>query len=190
MIEIRSETYRALAAYASVPIRFEVREIVDIAALAERGSSLPTQPVARPYIKDYDAIPANDPLSWQSRFQLHHWMLLAAYAEGRRVGGAAVVVDPVEVEALGGRASFALLWDLRVAPDWRRRGVGRALLAEAEAAARSRDCVAIEVETQDVNVAACRLYAMSGYTLRHVEAAAYDEVPGESKLIWVKLFLE
>ena len=188
-IEIRNESHRALAAYATVPITFEVREIVDVAALHEQPGTLATQRVTQPYVKDYDTIPSNDPLSWPTRFETHHWIVLGAFAERRRVGGAIVVVDAAEVEQLGGRPPFALLWDLRVAPDWRRRGLGRTLLGEAETAARAARCVGLEVETQDVNVAACRLYAASGYTVRRIVPAGYEDAPDETKLLWVKLFV-
>lgn len=189
VIEIRTENHRSIAAYASVPITFEVREIVDVAALADESVAVPTQAVRTPYVKDYDAIPSNDPLSWAARFEVHHWLFLAAYVERRRIGGAVIVVDSTEVVRLGGQPTYALLWDLRIAPGYRRRGVGRALLVEAEAAARAAGCGGLEVETQDVNVAACRLYATSGYTVRRAQADAYHDAPGETKLSWVKLFV-
>lgn len=186
-VEIRPEDYRSLAAYASIPSRFEVRERIDVAALDEPGKSLPVQSVARPWIKDYDAIPSNDPLSWSTRFDTQPWTFLAAFSDGRRVGGAIVVADE-NVVSLGGRTDFSLLWDLRVAPEWRRHGIARALLAEVDGVARTAGSRGVDVETQDTNVAACRVYAASGFTLRDIDSAAYPDLPGETKLIWTKLF--
>jgi ribosomal protein S18 acetylase RimI-like enzyme len=73
-----------------------------------------------------------------------------------------------------------------VAPASRRRGIGRQLLAAAEDAARLAGCRSLDVETQDINVAACRLYSDGGYTLTAVIPEAYLEAPGETKLLWSK----
>ena len=53
------------------------------------------------------------------------WALFAAFDGSTRAGGAAVVMQSAEIELLEGRADLALLWDIRVAPAFRHRGVGR-----------------------------------------------------------------
>jgi GNAT superfamily N-acetyltransferase len=83
-----------------------------------------------PYVKDYDAV--EGPTSWPTRFDISRWRLIAARVDGRRVGGAAIAFDTLGVRMLGGRRDVALLWDLRVAPDLRGRGVGTALFRAAE----------------------------------------------------------
>jgi hypothetical protein len=42
------------------------------------------------------------------------------------------------------------------------------------------------VETQDINVPACRFYAAAGYVLVRVEPQAYPTLPDETRLIWQK----
>ena len=87
---------------------------------------------------------------------------------------------------LEGRTDVALLWDIRVAPAVRNRGIGAALLAAGEGWARARGALALEVETQNTNVPACRFYARHGFTLRAVRRGAYPELPDEVQLIWRK----
>jgi GNAT superfamily N-acetyltransferase len=87
---------------------------------------------------------------------------------------------------LGGRADVALLWDIRVAPSSRGRGVGRALLGAAEAWAQSRDARWLEVETQNINAPACRFYERNGFVLRSVDPFAYPSLPTETQLLWYK----
>jgi GNAT superfamily N-acetyltransferase len=188
-IDIRREGYESLTSYAVVSTAFEVQHVVDLDALRSDAATLPTRAHSSTWVKDYDAVPGNDPASWPSRFDIRHWILLAAYTEDVRIGGAVVVVRSDDVAQLGGRASFALLWDLRVAPSHRRLGVGRALLAEVGAAARDAGCGGVEVETQDVNVPACRLYAAAGYRLREAKPFTYPEAPREARLIWEKVFV-
>lgn len=186
--EVREDSPAALAAYASVPIAFEVRERLVLSALKAwcPGHELLAEPVQAPYVKDYDATPSEAPTSWSTHFDLTRWGLFAAWAGPQRVGGAAIVHGASDVAMLEGRADLAVLWDLRVAPTWRGRGVGAALFAAAEAWAMSRGAAWLKVETQDVNVSACRFYARQGCTLGAVHPRAYPTLPDEVQLLWYK----
>jgi ribosomal protein S18 acetylase RimI-like enzyme len=187
-LEIRREDHGSLAEYGSVSSRFEVSGVLDLSVADPETGAFPIRPTAPTWWKDYDAIPDNTPLDWPSRFAVHDWLLFAAFADGQRVGGAIVVVDPIAVAQLGGDPTLALLWDVRVHPDSRRRGVGRALLAAAEDAVRLAGCRGIVVETQDINVSACRLYASLGFLLTKAVRDAYAGAPNETQLEWAKLF--
>ena len=113
--------------------------------LARGGHPAPT-PVPVPYEKDYDALPGGRPTEWPTRFDVGRWIILGAFDAGTRVGGAVVIVGDAEVDP-GGRPGDALLWDLRVAPSMRHRGVGTALLRAAEQAAVRQGARMLCVET-------------------------------------------
>ena len=53
--------------------------------------------------------------------------------------------------------------DLAVLPGQRGRGIGRALLATAEAQARTEGCCKLTLEVQDDNIPARRLYESFGF---------------------------
>lgn len=189
MIEVRREDHRSLAEYATIRSAFHVGEAL---MLAMDGDAIvphvETRPIRPGYDKDYDALPGNHPGEWPARFSVERACLLAAYVDGDRIGGAIVICDPDDVVRLRGERGLALLWDLRVARRARRRGVARALLAAAEASARDAEVRGLLVETQDVNVPACRVYAAAGFVLASVEHDAYPGLPGEARLIWTKTF--
>ena len=170
--------------YASVSSRFTVSHRLE-AVRDEARFQLRTQSVESPYIKDYDAIAGNHPRDWAARFDLNRWMFLAARLNDRRVAGAALALDPVEVGS-GPPAGTGILWDIRVHPSERGKGIGRRLLAFVEEQARGAGLVRIEAETQDINVAACRLYGGAGYGLIQVQPMAYPELPDEVRLDWSK----
>lgn len=178
----------ALAQYSLIPIAFEVRAIFDIVAEESDGTrfNLTEQHVATPYLKDYDAVSREGPLQWAQRFDLSNWGLMAARFDGRYVGGAAVAYDTPGLEMLEGRSDLAVLWDIRVLPAMRRRGVGCALVQAVEAWACARGCRHLKVETQNINVAACRFYARQGFVLRTVHRGAYPDFPDEIQLLWYK----
>jgi ribosomal protein S18 acetylase RimI-like enzyme len=115
------------------------------------------------------------------------WNFLEAFDErDERLGGAIVVTAPRGIIEVGGRPDYAVLWDLRVRPDRRRQGVGRALLEASMNAAGAAGRHGIDVETQDVNAGACRLYAANGFVLSTVEPGAYSDAPDEARLIWTR----
>ena len=143
------------------------------------------RPVEVPWRKDYDALPHNHPTAWASRFDLSSWAFFSAHLDGRLVGGAVVAFRTPGVDLLEGRDDLAVLWDLRVAPEVRRTGVGRSLFAAAAAWATNRGASQLKVETQDVNAAACRFYAARGCELAAVDRSAYPDLPGEAQLLWV-----
>jgi ribosomal protein S18 acetylase RimI-like enzyme len=68
---------------------------------------------------------------------------------------------------------YASIDDVLVAQAFRRRGVGRALVLHAMAWSRARKLAGVVLETQNNNVAACRLYAACGFALRGFDADLY-----------------
>ena len=56
----------------------------------------------------------------------------------------------------------------------------------AERWAWARDCRRIEVETQNINVPACRFYARHGCELGAINRLAYKNLPDEVELLWFK----
>jgi ribosomal protein S18 acetylase RimI-like enzyme len=187
-IEIVVEGADVLAAYASISISYRIVEILDPDSPDDSVAGLPfaLRAVGESIVKDYDALPGNNPLDWPARFDVSSWGFLAAYSGNERVGGAVVISQCPDVDMLDGRVDLALLWDIRVAPAARNRGVGPALLAAAESWARLRKAREMKVETQNTNVPACRFYARHGFILRDVHRNVYPDLPGEVQLLWYK----
>jgi GNAT superfamily N-acetyltransferase len=184
-VAIFEESIDTLREYASVPIALDVTSELEVHRGGE-GFVLTEVAVPSPYIKDYDAIAGEHPAEWARRFDMSRWGVLAARAGGRRVGGAVIAFDAPGVDMLEGRRDLAVLWDIRVAPEARGNGVGAALFRAAEAWARARGCREFKVETQNVNVSACRFYARQGCVLAAVDPSAYPGLSAEIQLLWHK----
>jgi len=185
MIETADVSSRLLVAYAAVPIAFEVTSVLSARRAADQSFVLTEHALESPYVKDYDAI-GDGPLDWAARFDTSQWVLFVAQAEGRSLGGATVAFGTSGLDMLEGRRDLAVLWDIRVAPSARRRGVGRALFDAAVDWALARGCRELKVETQNINVVACRFYAALGCELRVVREDAYPRCQGEAEFLWVK----
>jgi GNAT superfamily N-acetyltransferase len=189
-LDIRTEpvTPQSLREHARISIAFEVDRVFDVTVEQNGlgGFVLVERPVAVPYLKDYDALPDNGPENWAVRFDVANWCLLTATSDGRRVGGAVLASNTQGVHMLEGRRDLTVLWDLRVAPEMRRSGVGSALFAAAEEWAKSHGRRQLKVETQNINLPACRFYAGRGCHLGAVHHFAYPDLPDEVQLLWYK----
>ena len=185
---IVEESPSSLEAYASIPIAFEVSGIIDPATLVVGANfdNLRALSIDAPYIKNYDEYPGHSPLDWPTQFDVTNWGLLSALSGNERVGGAVVVAGDTTIDMLEDRSDLAVLWDLRVAPEVRRRGVATTLMSAVESWARDRGARELKVETQNINVAACRFYDRCGFTLGAVNRGAYEELPDEIQLLWYK----
>ena len=187
-IQLSEAPLSALAELATVSTAFEVRRTLDV-AVQDAGPdrfSLSERRLDVPYVKNYDAIEGEGPNHWARRFDLSNWGLILARAKGRCVGGAVMAFKTPGLAMLEDRSDLAVLWDIRVAPELRGQGVGSALFHAAEAWAAAKGCRQLKVETQNINLAACRFYARQGCTLGAIDRCAYREFPAEVQLIWYK----
>jgi GNAT superfamily N-acetyltransferase len=178
-----------LADYADVPIAFQVESIlkVDLVDGGLGGARLTDIEIAPAYIKDYDAGPDGGPLSWPKKFDIKNFGLFLALDGDRPVGAAAAVYDTPDIHMLCGRRDMAVLWDIRVRPEDRRKGVGARLFEHAARWARAKNCRLLKIETQNVNVPACRFYSGMGARLGEINRYAYAGHPGvahEVMLVW------
>jgi ribosomal protein S18 acetylase RimI-like enzyme len=178
---------KCLAEYGTIPISFRVDSILRVEELGGGlgGLGLREEAVGGPYLKDYDAL-GEQVTDWPERFDVSNWLFLLAREGGRAIGGATVACRTPGLDMLQGRTDLAALWDIRVHPDHRRRGVGQALFEHATGWARERGCTQLKIETQNNNVRACRFYAAQGSRLGAIVKHAYTapEVAEEAMLLW------
>ena len=185
-IIISEEPVTALREYSGIPMAFQVEEVLEVSVEREGlgGFTLSQRKIDAPYIKDYDAL--EGPMTWSERFDLSNWQIFCAYVDDRRVGGAVVAFDTPGLIMLEGRRDLAVVWDIRVDPGYQRRGVGTALFGAAETWSRARGCRQLKIETQNVNVPACRFYLRQGCVLGGINRFIYREFPEEVQLLWYK----
>jgi GNAT superfamily N-acetyltransferase len=169
---------------AKISIGFEVRSVLEFTGDDPNSAVLTEVPVAHPWTKDYDTIEGEGPANWARRWDVTNWALLSAYSNGKLIGSCAVARDTPGVNMLQSRSDWAAIWDLRIAHDYRRHGIGSQLFRAAAGWARGQACRELHVETQNINVPACRFYQRQGCRLRSIDRFAYEGVPDEIRLIW------
>jgi ribosomal protein S18 acetylase RimI-like enzyme len=193
MLTIQKVGIDGLPAFASIPISFLVESIFRIEAVDRglAGFRLREEKVDPPYLKDYDAGGCNGspetPLDWPRLFDISNWGIFLACEGEPPLGGAAVALHSAGVNMLEDRRELAVLWDIRVRPENRGQGIWQQLFRHAADWARGQGCRQLKIETQNVNVPACRFYARQGCTLGGINRFGYAGCPSvahEAMLLW------
>lgn len=85
---------------------------------------------------------------------------------------------------------YALIEDIAVAKDYRKNGVGRALLNKAVEWAKNQQLGGLMLETQDVNVSACRFYERNEFVIGAVDTMIYSNLStaNEMAIFWYYKF--
>jgi streptothricin acetyltransferase len=84
---------------------------------------------------------------------------------------------------------FANIWSIRVDPPFRRLGVGRRLMEQAVRWTRERGLPGVVLETQNINLAACRFYESCGFTLRGLDTYLYRGIEPDTREIALFYYL-
>jgi GNAT superfamily N-acetyltransferase len=187
IIEVGPE---CLVEYASVPIKVEVKSTLQVELVdgGLGGMLLRQVPVEEPYVKDYDSY-GETPADWPKLFDVTNLGFFLAMDGERPAGAAVVAFDTSGVFMLEARRDLAVLWDIRSYPAY--RGVGIPLFRYAIEWSRKHGCRQMKVETQNVNIPACRFYLRMGCQLGEIHRFGYAAVPSvahEVMLNWYYTF--
>ena len=86
--------------------------------------------------------------------------------------------------------NFASIWDLRVSQNYRRKGIGKALIEKAIEWSIANKLAGVRLETQDINASACSFYKSIGFDLYGFDKCLYYGIPSnrrETALYWYLL---
>ena len=188
-IEIQEIGVDLFPLYDAIPNWFRVESVlrVELVDGGLGGFRLTEEKVAEPFIKNYNKGDDN-PTGWAVSYDLSKWGIFLARDGDRPVGGAAVAADaPVYPLDRFQRRDLAVLWDIRVHPDERGCGIGAELFKHAVEWSRRKGYGQLGMETQNVNVPACRFYAKQGCELGTIHRYGYagcPDVAHEVMLLW------
>ncbi|MBI4732813.1 MAG: GNAT family N-acetyltransferase [Chloroflexi bacterium] len=178
-----------LPEYKAIPSRFEVRSVFQPELMdgGLGGICLCEVAAEPPYVKDYDSY-GELPTDWPKQFDVSNWGFFLALANNYPVGAAAVAFGTTGVFMLENRRDLSVLWDIRVRPE--ARGVGIPLFRYAAEWSRKRGCQQMKIETQNVNVPACRFYRRMGAQLGEIRRFGYAAVPAVAREVMLCWYLD
>jgi GNAT superfamily N-acetyltransferase len=176
-----------LDAYAGIPSAFTVESVFEVSPARDGlGGLLFSENPVDPYVKDYDASDDGGVLDWPRLWGVSAWGMFLALDAADAVGGAAVAVGMAQHVPCAGDHE-CVLWDIRVRPSRRHEGMGGRLFEHAATWAREQGLTRMRIETQNINIPACRFYAKQGCRLGMVHRHGYGDHPDvghEAMLLW------
>jgi GNAT superfamily N-acetyltransferase len=181
MIHLTEEPLVDLREYSSVSSGFESKSMLDVVR-SRGGLDMVERPLATPYRKSYDDF--EDPIA--RGYDTRNWALISAFAGNERVGGLVLAAATPGVARLEGRADLGVIWDMRVAPAWRRKTVGTAMLYAARVWAWQHGCRQLKAETQNTNEGACKFFSHHGFELSEVLSGGHPQLPKMTHIVWRK----
>jgi GNAT superfamily N-acetyltransferase len=178
-------TAKTVAAYRAIPMEFRVESRYNPKAITGSAETWRLEEeVIEPYLKNYDE--HDDPDQWATQFDTSKWNMFSAWHRDERIGGCILAWDTPGVDMLEGRNDLAVVWDIRVERAHWHRGVGSLLFTKAMDWAKAGGCNLLKVETQNINVPACKFYARMGCALRTVRHGFYPTLPDEVQMLWYR----
>ncbi|MGM0405390.1 MAG: GNAT family N-acetyltransferase [Thermoplasmatota archaeon] len=189
-IRLKEISFEEIDEYVEIPITFKVNRIYDIRLIDEGlgGIKLVEKELDENYMKDYGD--DSDLKGLEDEFDTSNWGFFTAYVEDELVGGVIIAYDTEGVNMLSGRDDMAVVWDIRVHPEYRGKGVGYKLFKKAVDWSKKRDCKLLKVETQNINVPACRFYVRQGCKLGCIDRYAYSKEENLSHEVMLLWYLE
>jgi GNAT superfamily N-acetyltransferase len=165
-----------------------VTSVFYVSDRVEGGFALRERTVARPWVKDYAPEPPQEQARSIRRWCCpHNNVFFIARVDGRPVGGAWGIRHCPDAEYFcmtDGRSDVVVLGDIRVHPDFQRCGIGMQLMESVTGWALTQGAKLLKVETQNINVPACRFYQRAGARLGGIQRHHYQEFPDEVMLVW------
>ncbi len=187
VIELKEISIQDIDEYLKVPITLEIHRVLEVKLEDDglKGIQLVEKELEESYIKDYDD--DSDIEGLKDKFDMSNWGFFIASMEDENVGGVIIAYDTPGINMLSGRDDLAVVWDIRVHPEHRGRGIGHMLFQKAVDWSKERDCKLLKVETQNINVPACNFYVKEGCELGCIDRYAYsgdERLSHETMLIW------
>ncbi|WP_336786677.1 GNAT family N-acetyltransferase [Paenibacillus sp. MMO-177] len=85
---------------------------------------------------------------------------------------------------------FALVEDIGISGSWRQQGIGTRLLEKAVEWAKQHHQIGLMLETQDINLSACRFYASNHFIIGGLDTMLYSKfsTAHEKAVFWYRKF--
>lgn len=176
--------------YNMIPSRFLVKSIYRIEEINRGlgGFRLVETAVEKPYFKDYDTDGKEIIAAWAEDLNINDWGIFLSCYNASPAGGVTIAINS-KVYPLDRfqRDDMAVIWDIRISPDLRGKGIGKHMFSHAAEWARSLGYGQLGMETQNVNVSACNFYSSMGCRLGAIHRFGYSGCPrveDEAMLLW------
>lgn len=186
MIYVKQMDKTCFGIYDRISMNVDVRTEYKIKRIDNGLSGLMFEEVSvKPYIKDLSVYErATD---YEKRFDIANWRFYMAFDGDKPIGAMTIAGRTPNLNMLSGRDDACVLWDIRVADNYKHQGIGQRLIDAGIVDARSAGYRQMIIECQNNNVPACHFYSKQGALLSKVDMYAYyleDGCKNEIQFVW------
>lgn len=186
MIYVKKTDRSCFEMYDSVSMNVDVRSEYKVKRIDNGlgGFILEEVPVT-PYVKDLSVY--ERATEYEKEFDITHWSFYMAFDDEKPVGAATVAARTDKLYMLAGRDDACVLWDIRVADEYKHQGIGQKLFDLAVKNAKADGYRQMIIECQNNNVPACNFYRKQGALLSKVDMYAYyqeEACRNEVQFLW------
>ncbi len=186
MIYVKKTDRSCFEMYDSVSQNVDVRSEYRVKRIDNGlgGFILEKVPVT-PYVKDLSVY--ERATEYEKEFDITHWSFYMAFDDEKPVGAATVAARTDKLYMLAGRDDACVLWDIRVADEYKHQGIGQKLFDLAVKNAKADGYRQMIIECQNNNVPACNFYRKQGALLSKVDMYAYyqeEACRNEVQFLW------
>lgn len=138
-----------------------------------------------PYIKDLSVY--ERATEYEKNFDITNWHFYMAFDDDKPIGAMTIAGRTPNLNMLSGRDDVCVLWDIRVADNYKHQGVGQRLIDVGIDDAKSAGYSQMIIECQNNNVPACHFYRKQGALLSKVDMYAYYlevDCKNEIQFVW------
>ena len=121
---------------------------------------------------------------WKKIINFDTSLIQAIMIDGQYIAGAITVTHSPKANMLKSDMKNAVLWDIRVHPDYQNLGLASTLLQNSLEFASTKKCSSLLIETQNNNPKAVSFYIKHGATLLETNEDAYPKELNEVQFIF------
>ena len=186
MITIKKVDKSYFELYDKIPMNVDVRSELQLRRIdgGLGGIEFKEVPVT-PYVKDLAKY--ERATEYEKEFDISTWHFFMAFDDDKPVGALTLAGPTPNLYMLGGMKDACVLWDIRVDDKYKHQGIGQKLFDQVKKVAIADGYKKMIIESQNINVAACRFYRKQGAVIAKIDTNAYCSEPGlenEVQLIW------
>ena len=186
MIYVKKTDRSCFEMYDSVSMNVDVKSEYKIKRIDNGlgGFTFEEVPV-EPYIKDLSVY--ERATEYEKEFDITHWSFYMAFDDEKPVGAVTIAAKTDKLYMLAGRDDACVLWDIRVADEYKHQGIGQKLIDLAVKNAKADGYRQMIIECQNNNVPACNFYRKQGALLSKVDMYAYyqeEACRNEVQFLW------
>ena len=185
MISVKRMDKTCFGMYDTIPMNVDVRTEYQMKRIDNRLGLIFEEVQVAPYRKDLSVY--ERAVEYDEKFDIANWYFYMAFDEDKPIGAMTIAGRTPDLNMLSGRDDACVLWDIRVADNYKHQGIGQRLMDIGIEDARTAGYRQMIIECQNNNVPACHFYRKQGALLSKVDLYAYDsedDCKNEIQFVW------